>query len=67
MVNFIFGLGILFVGIGLIIWGNKLNNFMPFTIGQKFVGSGTIAYQLLGVIFILLSLFFIFGIINLFP
>jgi hypothetical protein len=66
MVNFLFGILLLGLGVAMVIWGHKLNNFMPFDFGRSLVGSGSAAYQLLGVILVLISFLFIFGVLNIF-
>jgi hypothetical protein len=66
MINFLFGLLLMFMGAAMVVWGHKLNNFMPFEFGRSLVGSGSAAYQLLGVVLVLLSFLFIFGVLNIF-
>ena len=66
MANFFFGILLLSAGISLIVWGNKFNNFMPFEFGRNLVGSGSAAYQILGIILIFLSFLFIFRMVSIF-
>jgi hypothetical protein len=66
MANFLFGILLLGLGVSFIIWGNKFNNFMPFEMGRNLVGSGSAAYQILGVILCFVSILFIFGMVSIF-
>ncbi|GEM_PF-1273629 len=67
MFDILFGLGLMGVGIVMIVWATKLTDIIPFEFGAKITGgSSSAAYQLLGVLLIMLSFFFIFGFLKIF-
>ncbi len=67
MVDILFGLGLMGMGIAMIIWATKFTEIIPFEFGARITGgSSSMAYQLLGVILVMLSFFFIFGFLKIF-
>lgn len=61
MSGFLTGLLICLIGTATVVWAKNLNDFLPFSYGQKIFGTGASGYQVVGVVIILIGFFVMFG------
>jgi hypothetical protein len=64
MSNFILALVVMGLGLSMILWPTKFSDVVPFEWGAQFTGgSSSAAYQLLGVVLILIGMLILAGVI----
>ncbi len=64
MSNLILALITMGIGLAMIVWPTKFSDFLPFEWGAQFTGgSSSAAYQLLGVVLMLIGILLLLGII----
>jgi len=64
MLNLVLALVVIGLGLSMVLWPTKFSEAVPFEWGAQFTGgSSSAAYQLLGVVLMLIGMLLLFGII----